>query len=501
MFRSSSSSSSLPFQMPSTKAVYSAAATAAAAAMIVRSAIKVYMPPELRSYLYSKLQQLLGSLSSQFTIVIEDFDGMNPNELFRAAELYLEPTVSTGTRRYRVSLPKKETKISLVMERNSELVDSFNGVKLKWRLVTKSIKPRHIGGWDPYNPIYVSELRRHELSFDKKHKEMVLTTYLPFVMERSRELTEEKKTLKLFTLRADGRHVGRGNPWQSVNLDHPATFETLAIDLEAKKAIIEDLEKFVKRKELYRKVGKAWKRGYLLYGPPGTGKSSLVAAMANYLNFDIYDLELSEVRSNSALRKALIRTSNRSILVVEDIDCSIKLPDRHGQPTTRVFNHRGRLIREDRGVTLSGLLNFVDGLWSTCGDERIIVFTTNHIDKLDPALLRPGRMDVHIHMSYCTPEGFRTLASNYLGITCHPLFTEVEALILKTRVTPAEVGEQLMRHEDPDPALKGLIEFIEEKQANEDSKAREGGCTAQEARVQGVLEKNESSGQKQFEIF
>ncbi|KAI4295499.1 hypothetical protein L6164_035541 [Bauhinia variegata] len=57
-------------------------------------------------------------------------------------------------------------------------------------------------------------------------------------------------------------------------------------------------------------------------------------------------------------------------------------------------------------VTLSGLLNFIDGLWSSCGDESIIAFTTNHRDRLDTALPRPGRMDVHIHMSYCTPCGF-----------------------------------------------------------------------------------------------
>lgn len=84
-------------------------------------------------------------------------------------------------------------------------------------------------------------------------------------------------------------------------------------------------------------------------------------------------------------------------------------------------------------VTLSGLLNFVDGLWSSCGDERIIIFTTNHKEKLDPAMLRPGRMDVHIHMSYCSPCGFKTLASNYLGIRDHPLFVEVEELMKQKR--------------------------------------------------------------------
>lgn len=123
-------------------------------------------------------------------------------------------------------------------------------------------------------------------------------------------------------------------------------------------------------------------------------------------------------------------------------------------------------------VTLSGFLNFIDGLWSSCGDERIIIFTTNRKDKLDPALIRPGRMDVHIHMSYCTPCGFRLLVSNYLGITQHRLFTRIEDLMLKINVTPAEVAEQLLRDDDPDIVREGLVEFFDvKKKENEEAES------------------------------
>lgn len=80
-------------------------------------------------------------------------------------------------------------------------------------------------------------------------------------------------------------------------------------------------------------------------------------------------------------------------------------------------------------VTLSGLL-----------DERIIVFTTNFKERLDPALIRPGRMDVHIHTSYCTPSGFNILASNYLGLDNHFKFGEIEELLTAVNVTPAEIA-------------------------------------------------------------
>lgn len=124
-------------------------------------------------------------------------------------------------------------------------------------------------------------------------------------------------------------------------------------------------------------------------------------------------------------------------------------------------------------VTLSGLLNFIDGLWSSCGDERIIIFTTNHKEKLDPALLRPGRMDVHVHMSYCTPAGFRLLAANYLGIKDHKLFEAIKKQIEITEVTPAEVAEQLIQSDEPDTAMQGLIEFLKvKKNENEEAEVK-----------------------------
>ncbi|CAA2973964.1 AAA-ATPase At3g50940 [Olea europaea subsp. europaea] len=120
-------------------------------------------------------------------------------------------------------------------------------------------------------------------------------------------------------------------------------------------------------------------------------------------------------------------------------------------------------------LTLSGLLNFMDGLWSNCGDERIIIFTTNHKEKIDPALLRPGRMDMHIHMSYCTPAGFHVLASNYLAIEDHPrLFPEIERLMLEVQVTPAEIAEHLLRNENAELALEGVIDLLKRKKSEAD---------------------------------
>ncbi|XP_057530455.1 AAA-ATPase At5g17760-like [Amaranthus tricolor] len=267
------------------------------------------------------------------------------------------------------------------------------------------------------------------------------------------EKSEKEKELKLYSL----DNVKQGGNWRSVKFKHPFTFEALAMEPGVKKEIMDDLERFIGRKEFYKKVGRAWKRGYLLYGPPGTGKSSLIAAMANHLKFDIYDLQLSSVINDSALRRLLLFTTNKSILVIEDIDCSLRLADRQ----LNVSNDHEADINSQ--ISLSGLLNFIDGLWSSCGDERIFIFTTNHKDKLDPALLRPGRMDMHIHMSYLTMPAFRVLAHNYLNILDeHHLFNEIEHLIQTTKVSPAQVAEVLIRSDDPEISLSSVITMLKQ---------------------------------------
>ncbi|GMH14881.1 hypothetical protein Nepgr_016722 [Nepenthes gracilis] len=448
--------------MPSASSMFSAYASLSATIMLFRSAANELIPPPIRRYVYSAVGELFQRRSNKLTLVVEEGNAISRNLVYEASEIYLRTKISPSADRLKVSKGPKENKIIVSFVKGEKIDDVFDGIELNWRFVCLEHNNQNDDSGSSSSTR--QESRYFELSFDKKFKERVLNSYLPFVMSRSKEMKDRDKALKLCTL---GNWYPGGNiHWETVKLDHPTTFETLAMDPGMKEAIIGDLDRFVERREYYKRVGRAWKRGYLLYGPPGTGKSSLIAAIANHLKFDIYDLQLRHLMHDSDLRRLLLSTTNRSILVMEDIDCSLELPDRNIV--------EGKKKTPQVQLTLSGLLNFVDGLWSSCGDERILIFTTNNKDKLDPALLRPGRMDMHIHMSYLTAHGFKVLASNYLGINAyHRLFGEIERLIGITSITPAQVAEELMRSEDADVALEGVCRLLKRKKLENEEVIRD----------------------------
>ncbi|XVE82566.1 hypothetical protein DITRI_Ditri16bG0015800 [Diplodiscus trichospermus] len=443
-------------EMPSSSSLFSAYASITASIMLFRSLANDLIPYPIRNYLLSTLFSFYKPRSETLTLVIEESSGMARNEVYDASESYLSTRISPDNQRLKISKTPKEKNLKIGLEEGEKIVDFFEGVELKWRFVGAVEEKRSKNPNDEFAP-GGAEKRSFQLSFHKKHKDTVLGSFVPSILEKAKAIKNEQRVLKMFTLNMRG-----GKMWDSINFEHPANFETLAMEPELKNAVMEDLNRFVKRREFYKRVGRAWKRGYLLYGPPGTGKSSLVAAMANYLKFDIYDLQLANIWRDSDLRNLLLSTGNKSILVIEDIDCSV---DNLLVRRREEWPEDGRKQSDHHlQFTLSGLLNFIDGLWSSCGDERIIIFTTNHKDKLDPALLRPGRMDMHIHMSYCTPHGFKLLASNYLGIHgYHLLFDEIEGLLNNTEVTPAQVAEEFMKSEDADIALEGLLKLLKRK--------------------------------------
>ncbi|KAF8084548.1 hypothetical protein N665_0713s0001 [Sinapis alba] len=363
------------------------------------------------------------------------------------------------------------------MDDYEEITDDFEGIKVWWQSNKEETRKESFSFYPG-----ADEKRYFMLRFHRRDREVILERYINHVIREGKAIKLKIRERKIYS-NSSSEVNGNKTKWNHVAFDHPATFDTLAMDKKKKEEIKRDLVKFSKSKDYYKKIGKAWKRGYLLYGPPGTGKSTMIAAMANFLDYDVYDLELTTVRDNTQLRRLLIDTSAKSIIVIEDIDCSLDLTgQRRKKEDEKEDGDEKTILKKmmenedentDSKVTLSGLLNFVDGLWSACGGERIIVFTTNFVDKLDPALVRKGRMDKHIELSYCCFEAFKVLAKNYLDVEESELFEEIKRLLEddEIKITPADVAENLLPKSEDEGSKTCLKRLIAElKEAKEEVK-------------------------------
>ncbi|OIV90259.1 hypothetical protein TanjilG_11987 [Lupinus angustifolius] len=465
--------------------IWSQLGSTMATIMFVYTMFEKFFPPHLRTYFRKYTQKFTSLMYPYIQITFPEFSGehLKRSEAYTAIQTYLSANTSQRAKRLRAEVVKdSQTPLVLSMDDNEEIIDEFQGAKIWWHSNHTTNKTQSFSIYPASD-----EKRYFTLTFHKLYRDLITSTYIQHVLKESKSISVKNRQLKLYTNNPSKEWYGyKRTKWSHIMFEHPARFETLAMDPKKKEEIINDLVKFKTGKDYYAKIGKAWKRGYLLYGPPGTGKSTMIAAIANFMYYDVYDLELTAVKENTDLKKLLIDTTSKSIIVIEDIDCSLDLTgqrkkpkeksDEDEKPKDPIKNAKEEEEKNVSKVTLSGLLNFIDGIWSACGGERIIIFTTNFVDKLDPALIRRGRMDKHIELSYCGFEAFKVLANNYLDIESHNLFPIIEKLLGETNMTPADVAENLMPKsfdEDSENCLNDLIKSLEEAKNKAEEEAKE----------------------------
>ncbi|UNI19228.1 Complex III assembly protein translocase and chaperone [Purpureocillium takamizusanense] len=186
-------------------------------------------------------------------------------------------------------------------------------------------------------------------------------------------------------------YAARGMDWASLGEPRKKRpLGSVVLDEGVKESIVTDVKDFLSRQQWYVDRGIPYRRGYLLFGPPGSGKSSFIQALAGELDFGVAMVNLSEMgMTDDKLAYLLTKLPKRSLLLLEDADAAF-------------VNRRQRDADGYSGasVTFSGLLNALDGL--AAGEERIAFLTTNHIDRLDPALIRPGRVDMMLRLGEAT---------------------------------------------------------------------------------------------------
>ncbi|KPA35241.1 hypothetical protein FLAG1_12079 [Fusarium langsethiae] len=191
-------------------------------------------------------------------------------------------------------------------------------------------------------------------------------------------------------------HGHRDELWRKEKAVAVRPLQTVILDEKQKVPLIKDIQDFLdpETRCWYSEHSIPYKRGYLLYGPPGTGKSSFSLSIAGELDMDIYVVSIPGA-NDRMLKNLFAGLPDRCVVLLEDIDAAGATCSRDSQSEGSDSDTDARPHREGpKGVTLSGLLNVLDGVASQ--EDRVLIMTTNHPEKLDQALTRPGRIDIEV---------------------------------------------------------------------------------------------------------
>ena len=256
-----------------------------------------------------------------------------------------------------------------------------------------------------YSITYTSE---HLLLFEEFMKASVIY-YKRFAQWQKLNKTR----IKMFLSTDDGY-------FQSLGSRSKRSLESVFLPKKQKNDILKCIDKFIKPETIseYKRLGVNHKLTLLLEGVPGTGKSSLITALASHYDFDIAIISFTPKMTDTAFLH-ILRTWERridnennnngddndgesrrhTILVIEDMDC--------------IFKERKSNDEARNSVTFSGILNGLDGI--TTSEHQIVIMTTNHIEHLDSALIRPGRVDYIIKFEHAVKEQIIEMFTVYGG--------------------------------------------------------------------------------------
>lgn len=335
-----------------------------------------------------------------------------------------------------IDLPKQKRRVHYYLADDVTTWINIHGHPIKVSTATQSDTPSGTGGTPAFTGTQFSKKERLTFTARNTAGRNAIEKFIQEVAD-SFEDGDRKPALRI----ADKR-----GGW-SRRTDLPErTLDTIALPGNQAQELLDDLNGFLAAEDAYTRLGIPWHRGILLWGPPGTGKTSVVRAVATELGLDTHYIQLNDVSSNTDLIRLVNDVNPRSLVLLEDVDV---LATTHDRDTTDAPE------AGTEGITLDGLLNTLDGIATPHG--LITVMTTNHRDKLDPALIRPGRIDVELEIGHLHVDQVRRLWEISFGD--HPAINELDQV--RADATPAEfVGAVKAHISDPVAAIKAVIEAV-----------------------------------------
>ncbi|KAL3426893.1 mitochondrial chaperone bcs1 [Phlyctema vagabunda] len=303
----------------------------------------------------------------------------------------------------------------------------------------------------------------------------------------------EKQREAFVTVRANKSEY-HDHAWDTTILRPIRPLETVHFDEAMKAKLVADIRNYLDpaTRRFYNARGIPYRRGYLLHGPPGTGKTSLSLALAGVFNLELYLVHIPSIREDTDLERLFTLLPPQCIVLLEDIDAvGVKRQLANGSEDEEDSddNKMDKYIRSR--VTLSGLLNVLDGISSQEG--RIVFMTSNMAHKLDSALVRPGRIDMMIYLGSISQrsaelmflrmyapnksEGAPTtpdLSQDISAEKLQALASDFSSKIPADTFTPAELqGYLLSQRGIPARAVEEISTWVGEEMAKkEESKKR-----------------------------
>jgi len=235
----------------------------------------------------------------------------------------------------------------------------------------------------------------------------------------------------------------RYGDWYKKKLLMPRTIESLILDDDILEDMIREIQWFLENKSYHWERGMPYRLGFLLYGPPGTGKTSAIIALANYFNIDVYYIDIGASHfDDSYFVNAVSSVPHNSFLVIEEIDLA---------NTARKNSANGN---NGQGINKGTLMNCIDGLFASEG--RVLFMTTNNKDKVDEAILRPGRCDKHIYFGYASKSQIQRMIKRFFPDSDEATLNAAVSICQGRDVSPALLQLLLKKARHKDDAIQIL---------------------------------------------